>query len=141
MFMNITQEQIAELHRVYGEMTGLAVPLTQGNIFRWEAWCFHGFNLADLRLVVGFLKGKIKTGPKTIACLRFSNFIGNPEFFAEDLAEARAVGRRPVVDKGRREVLRVTGRETERKPEFRTAAQILAGEEAFKQFQALKAQL
>lgn len=141
LFMNLNQDQIQQLHQLYQQLTGLSVPLTMGRIFTWEAWGSSGYTSEDLRVVVSFLRGKIKGGRKTIACLRFSTFIGNPDFFGEDLAEARAVGRHTPMPEAKEEVLRATGRPTEPEPKCRSAAEILAAEKAFEAFRALKESL
>ena len=60
-------------------------------------------------------------------------------FFSKDLAETRALARRPRIDSSRAEALRATGRPSaEPPPGARSAADIIAGEKAFEQFRNLK---
>jgi len=119
-------------------MTGLEVPLTMQRMFMWERWLHEKLTIDDLQLVIEVLRRKIKAGKKTLACLKFTNLIGNTEFFTEDLAEARQLARLPKVDEERASVLRATGRPTYHDKPARTAAQVLADQEAFKAFRAFK---
>ena len=132
--MNHSEETIKELHGCYCRMTGLEVPLTMQRMFTWERWLHEKLTIDDLRLVIEVLRRKIKAGKKTLACLKFTNLIGNTEFFTEDLAEARQMARLPKVDEGRASVLRATGRPIHHDKPPRTAAQVVADEEAFKAF-------
>ena len=86
---------IRALHAIYESQTGLNNPLTMDKIFAWQAFLATGHTAEDLRVVVSALKSKIRRGQKTIGCFRFRWFIGNLEYFAEDLAEARALARVP----------------------------------------------
>lgn len=84
---------IRALHAIYESQTGLNNPLTMDKIFAWEAFRAAGHTAEDLRMVISALRAKIRRGQKTIGCFRFRWFIGNLEYFAEDLAEARALAR------------------------------------------------
>ncbi len=101
----------------------------------WEAFCLK-FSDEDLKIVVRFIKDKERMGKPTRS-LTFRNFISGPEsleFFEEDLCEARARNRATRVDTDRASVLRATGRsDTPEKP-VRSAADIMAGDAAFKEF-------
>ncbi len=133
-----TEPQIKELHACYGRMSGLEVPLTLGRMFQWEVFCKQGYNENDLRLVIEVLRRKIKVGPNTLACLKFSNLIGDIEKFQESLSEARAMSRLPKVDKSRESVLKATGRTTTKDTPPRTAEEVLRDSAAFKEFVKLK---
>lgn len=61
----------------------------------WREFIATGFTESDLTITVALLRFKIKRGHKTLSCLRFGNFIGNLEWFSEDLAEAKALARAP----------------------------------------------
>lgn len=97
----------------------------------WFEWIRAGFGEPELRLVVAHLQRKIRSGERRPECLKFSNLIGNPDFFEEDLAMARAVGRIQPVDRARADVMRATGRPVAT-PQQTTggavpAAQVIAG--------------
>jgi hypothetical protein len=137
--MNNEEKRINELHSIYQMLTGLSVPLSVGMHYAWGCWLLKGWNEDDLRLTIEFLRRKIKAGRKTLACFRFSSFIGNTDFFAEDLAEARALARNPVVDTGRAQALHSTGRAYEApQAKVRSAAQVMAGNEALKKLLELR---
>jgi hypothetical protein len=110
-------------------------------IFTWESWSLHGWGEKDLALAINHCRSKIRTGVRTIACMRFERFIGNAEYFEEDLAEARALSRVPKPDYGRQEVLRTTWRREPIPSNVRTPADILAGRQALADFVALKESL
>lgn len=132
---------IRALHKVYCDQTDLSVPLSMDRIFMWERWLVEGHTAQDLTTVVRFLKGKIKAGTKTFACLRFHYLIGNLEFFSEDLAEAKALARASKPEPARASVMRSTGREPEpTKQEARSLKEVLDSQ-AFKDFAALKKSL
>jgi hypothetical protein len=104
-------------------------------------FCKQGYNENDLRLVIEVLRRKIKVGPNTLACLKFSNLIGDIEKFQESLSEARAMSRLPKVDKSRESVLKATGRTTTKDTPPQTAEQVLRNSEAFKAFQEFRKSL
>ncbi len=135
----VDRTRIEPLHALYQAMSGLSVPLSVGMHYTWEAWMLRGFTDDDLRLTIEFLRRKIKEGRKTLACLRFSTFIGNTDYFAEDLAEARALSRRPPIDTGRREALRSSGREaTPPTPDAKPVRDVIAGNKALKELLRLR---
>jgi len=136
--MNHNEETIKELHGCYCRMSGLEVPLTMQRMFTWERWIHEKLTIDDLRLVIEVLRRKIKAGKKTLACLKFTNLIGNVEFFTEDLAEARQLARLPKSEPDKESVLRATGRPTHHDKPPRTAAQVLADQEAFRKFREFK---
>lgn len=105
----INQQSINSVHKVFVELTGMPLVLTMGRIFIYEQWLLQ-FTEADLRVVVPYIKKGIKSGRRQPGALKFSNLIENPERFEEDLSMARAESRRPLVDKGRGDALRATGR-------------------------------
>ena len=81
---------IEELHRCFVNLSGMDVPLNSWRTFQWEAWLAAGFTVADLMLVLAYLKTKIKFKERRIESLKFSNLIGNRDRWEEDLALARA---------------------------------------------------
>lgn len=137
----ITEEQILDLHGLYQTLTGLEVPLTFGRRYQWEVWALNGWNREDLAVTIEHLRKKIREGVKTIACFRFSTLIGNTEFFGEDLAEARALARRPKINPGRAQVLKATGRpEKIDPPPAKPARDVLAEAKALAEFRKWKEQ-
>lgn len=131
-----------ELHQIYMTETGLPNPFTMAKQFAWEAWMLHGYEVAELKMVIALLKKKISLGQKWDSALAFRNLIENEENFAEALAEAIARDRERAImpHAGRASVLRATGRE-ERSvpiPIARSAADILRGNEALKKFLATR---
>lgn len=136
----LNADAITKLHEKYCGLTGLRVPLTLGRIWNWEQWCLKGYSEADLEVTIQFLQQKIKANRKTISCLKFSNLIGNTEWFDEDLAEARAIARQPRTTP-REKILQATGRKEPEKVTCRSAADVLAGIRAFEEFKALRGAL
>lgn len=85
---------IPELHAAYVRLTGQPVEL---NPFREQQWCVwlgfrreNPFTASDLATVIAWLKGQIRKGERRPGALKFSNLIGNPDYFEEDLSLARS---------------------------------------------------
>lgn len=100
---------IQELHSAYCDSTKMSIELTMSRIFQWQAWQARGWGKAELRLVVQSLHRKIAAGKKWASALTFRRLIGDLEGFEEELADARALARRPRPG-AREAVLRATGR-------------------------------
>lgn len=109
---NVTPELLA-LHKVYVAITNRDMPMTMRMAFAWEDWVGHGFCESDLRLVVSHIKDLIKDNRRRPESFRFHNLIEDTDRFLEDLAEARALARKPKVDAGKAAVLRDSGRKAE----------------------------
>ena len=130
---------IAATHAVYCNITDRALLMTSRHLWAWEIWKAKGFTEDDLRLVVRHIKNLIKLNRRRPESFRFHLLVEDTDRFAEDLAEARAAARTPKTDYGRREVLKATGRATvSNENKTRTAAEIMAGNVAFKEFLKLK---
>lgn len=103
---------IEALHALYVRLTGMDVRLDMQREHIWWEWTRRGFVEADLQMVVAHLRRGIKAQRRQPGALKFSNLIGQPDFFEEDLAEAKAAARvfasRP--DEGREAALRASGR-------------------------------
>lgn len=136
----VTNTEIQQIHRVYCQATGFNLALDIAREQDWLLWLKRGFTADDLRLMVSHLRREIQAGRRNEGCLKFRNLIVNVDFFEEDLAELRARQRpRPAMDPAKASVLRATGRhDVEPTKDARSAADILAGEEAFKIFKGLK---
>lgn len=94
--------QIPELHALYGQLTGHVIAMNMDRERTWAEWLRYRrdtpFTADDLRAVITHLQAGIKAERRQPASLKFRNLIGQPDFFEEDLAEARAVKRpRPPV--------------------------------------------
>jgi hypothetical protein len=83
--------EIESLHRVYGEVTKEIVELTFDRERTWFEWMARKFTEVDLRMVVRHLNAGIKQGKRNDGALKFSNLVGRPDLFEEDLAAARKV--------------------------------------------------
>jgi hypothetical protein len=139
-----TRQRIIALHAIYIQLTGLTLPLDMHRESVWYEWQRRGHGERELRDVVAHIRQGIASQRRNPGALKFSNLIGQPDYFEEDLAEARAMARaRSARHQGAKAVaLRSTGREIcVQKTEARTAAEIIAAEKAFENFRALKGKL
>lgn len=130
------------MHTIYVQLTGLQIAWGASRRYAWEIFCLK-FSEDDLRLLVGFLKWKQSKRMPTRS-LNFRSLIAGPGSVAyaeEDIAEARATKRIPVVDAGKASVLKSTGRNDSVVATARSAADIIAGEAAFEKFRGLKKEL
>lgn len=125
--MNEDQKLISHLHSVYGDLTGIKMPLRFEFIFMWERWVFEGFTEDDLRVCVAYIKRRIKEGKRQRESLMMRNLIANVSNFEEDngmaRAELRVFSNRPNQQK--ESVLKATGRKTESIKPTESANQIL----------------
>jgi hypothetical protein len=86
-------QDLKPLHDEYCARTGMDIAMNFTRERVWREWL--GFNrdkpftLDDLKLVIAYLRTKIRTGDRNEGALKFSNIIGSPDFFEEDLALAR----------------------------------------------------
>ncbi len=130
---------LASIYAIYCNITERALLMTSRHLWAWEIWKAKGFTEDDLRLVVCHIKNLIKLNRRRPESFRFHLLVEDTDRFAEDLAEARAAARIPKMDYGKREVLRETGRAiVQNENKTRTAAEIMAGDAAFKEFLKLK---
>jgi hypothetical protein len=133
---------IQELHRLYVELTGMALRLDMAREQEWVTWIQAGHTAEDLRLVVAHLKRGIREGERRPGALKFRNLIGQVDYFEEDLAMAKALARKAHVDSGRAAVLRATGRPAAApSQEARQVGDVMAAEKAFEDFKRLKEML
>ena len=94
--MSSARQQIESLHAAYQALTGHSIFLNMTREMEWFAWLRFRrppFTEEDLRLVVAHLKRGIQSQKRNPGALKFSNLIGSPDFFEEDLSEARARSR------------------------------------------------
>lgn len=87
-------EQIKQLHVEYCSRTGFEILLNMARENTWKDWLFYNreqpFTVEDLKLVIAFLRSKIRANERNEGSLRFRNLIGNPDYFEEDLEQAKA---------------------------------------------------
>ena len=130
-----TSQRIASLHALYGQLTGLIIPLDMQRESMWFEWQRRGHGEPELREVVAHLRRGIREQKRNPGALKFRNLIGMPDYFEEDLAEARASRRsfqaRPQGQLA--QVLKSTGRDTHPKGEVKSIAEIVQSP-AFEQF-------
>lgn len=94
--MSPVRQQIEALHELYVAQTRHAIflnPDRERTWFEWLRFRQPPFTADDLRLVIEKLKRGIKDGSRNAGALKFRNLIGQPDYFEEDLAEARAQSR------------------------------------------------
>ena len=87
------RQQIEQLHTLYAALTGMQILLTSDRERVWFEWQRGGFVQDDLRLVVRLIRSGIQEGKRNAGALKFSNLIGMPDRFEEDLALAKSAQR------------------------------------------------
>lgn len=132
--MNHT-ETIKRLHAMYQQLTGWDLPLSLGRMFTWERWIFMGWREPELQLVIEFIKQRIKEQRRRTESLRFENLVRDTERFSEDLAEARALARRPKPTP-RQAALASIGKREPEPATCKTPGQVMAESKAFEAFRA-----
>jgi hypothetical protein len=141
-------ESIANLHTAFVRLTGQDIALSMFREGQWATWLGFRreapFTIADLAEVVSYLRREIRAGNRRAGALKFSNLIGNPDYFEEDLSLARSISRvRPAPDRTVR-VPQPDGSATERRlpgdgaaAATRKAGEVIASP-AFQNFLKLK---
>lgn len=131
--------QLSALHQVYCLMTGRELAMTTKHMWAWEIFLARGFTAVDMRMVIIHIQKLIKADRRRPESFRFHNLVENLDRFAEDLAESKALYRRPAMDPGKASVLRSIGKPTaQNEATVRSAAQILAADQALAEFRRLK---
>lgn len=96
------EAQVVALHERYTARTGFDLTLNVDRQRIWREWiAFGNFSGDDLALVVGYLRAHIARGERNDGALKFSNLIGKPDTFEEDLALAKK-WRKPAAPASRR---------------------------------------
>lgn len=132
--------RINAMHKLYSDLSGLPVQLTMSRIWAWQAWLTHGWNEADLRLVIAHLHKRTPSAPVWAKMnLMFTKFIADPVNFEELLQEARAIARVPRFDPGKAQVLRDTHRSDKPDPSKpKSAETVMKESEALKKLLELR---
>lgn len=79
---------VKDLHTTYVTLTEQKIMYNFARENSWREWCTWGnwtWTCEDLSRVIVYLQSKIKTGDRNVGALRFSNLIGQPDKFEEDL--------------------------------------------------------
>ncbi len=88
---------IQRLHQVYVKLTGLNLSFHMGHESTWREWIAfrrgEPFTEADLRFVLLHLKRGIQNGERNMGSLKFSNLIGQPDMFEQDLLQYQSLAR------------------------------------------------
>jgi hypothetical protein len=142
-------QRIMELHGLYVQLTGFEIRLDAGRDGDWFRWLKAGFTEDDLKIMVCHLRKAILHKSRNAGAMKFRNLIGNVDYFEEDLAEAKAAMRKPVVNQARASVLEASGRPadwkpmtddrgqmTEKKPDAKPVSEVI--EKQFEEFRKLK---
>lgn len=139
--MESVNADVNALHQRYLALTQSNWPtLSYNRECAWLNYLKRGLTAEHLQLVILHLKMRIRAQVRHPECLKFSNLFGDEDAldrFEEELGQAEVAMRRKPADPERVSVLRATFREEPSRP-ARSAAQIMAEDQAFRQFQAEK---
>lgn len=90
--MDVPQE-IKDFHAVFEQLSGTKFTLDFCRMDAWRQFISYRrdepYTHDDLRIVWRFLRKQIIAGKRNAGALKFRNMIQNPDYFEEDLAEAR----------------------------------------------------
>lgn len=117
------------MHEAYCQASGFVLPLDAAREMQWfEVWR-RGIRASDIASLIGYMKWK-KRKERPVRSIVFRNFVGNPDYLEEDVAEMRARQRSTPMQRQERTeraaVLRTSGREpVQAPPAAKTAEQIL----------------
>lgn len=112
------------MHALYCRLCNYKIPWSVSRLYAWELFCLN-FTEADLIALIHHVRSKGKRGRSLI----FRSLIAGPasiDFAIEDLQEARAESRKPLVNHARASVLRATGRNEEHTSKARHVSEIIA---------------
>ncbi len=101
------EQRIRELHQLYCDRTGHEeIEFNDLRLRQWHEWLHfrkqRPFTADDLIRVIGHIRQGIHKGERNEGALKFTNLIGNPDKFEEDLSLAMgAMKARQAADKFR----------------------------------------
>lgn len=81
-------QEITQAHVLYQELTAQKLSLRFDRERLWYEWFRDGFDLEDLRWVIGYLQREIRERRRNVGALKLSNLL-QPDRFEEDLAISR----------------------------------------------------
>ena len=79
---------VKDLHATYVARSGYEIALNMQRENGWREWCQFGdwkWTVEDLARVIVYLQAQIREAKRNTGALRFSNLIGQPDKFEEDL--------------------------------------------------------
>lgn len=79
---------VKELHTCYVKHSEQKIAYNLARENAWRDWCAWGnweWTCDDLARVINYLLAEIKTGKRNLGALKFSNLVGRPDNFEEDL--------------------------------------------------------
>jgi len=123
------QTEIAAMHEAYCRESGMRLPLDAAREIQWWEPYRRGIRAADIADLIRWMRWK-KKNDQPCRSLVFRNFVGNPDFMEEDLAEhrsrRRAAPSKAAQESERASVLRSSGRPAAPEPPAgRPAATVL----------------
>ena len=90
--MKSASTTVNELHALYCSMTGFEIELNFTRERIWGEWLAYRrnkpFDENDLRRVIGYIRQGIRKDERREGALKFTNLIGSPDRFEEDLSLA-----------------------------------------------------
>ncbi|MFO1461236.1 MAG: hypothetical protein U1G08_17770 [Verrucomicrobiota bacterium] len=124
-----TQIEIEAMHAAYCSASGMPLAFDRAREMQWFEVYRRGIRAADITALIRWMIWK-KKNDQPVRSLVFRNFVGNPDFLEEDLAELRARQRSRRAEKAtqtdRAAVLRASGRPAAPEPPAgRPAAAVL----------------
>lgn len=124
-----TQIEIEAMHAAYCSASGMPLPFDRAREMQWFEVYRRGIRAADITALIRWMKWK-KSVDQPVRSLVFRNFVGNPDYLEEDLAELRARQRSRKAERAtetdRTAVLRASGRPAATEPPAgRPAAAVL----------------
>jgi hypothetical protein len=78
------RQHILQAHQLYCQLTGQQVRLDMLRERQWFELLRQGFNLEQVRRVIGYLQREIREGRRNVGALKLSNLL-QPDRFEEDL--------------------------------------------------------
>ena len=89
------EEKIRQAHELYQQLTGQRLALHLERQRQWALLLAQGYELDDLRRVIGYLQKEIRAAHRNVGALKLSNLL-QLERFEEDLAISRVALRPPA---------------------------------------------
>lgn len=126
-------QQTEELHNIYCRLTGLQIKYSMYSHWIFERFLAEGFTRDDLELTIRYVNRLIKQGQRKIEAFKLRYFIEDLAGFADNLAIARATSRIKPLCANKVAVLKATGRIEQDEDGVKSAAQVIAGDEALKE--------
>lgn len=90
-------QRVKDLHACYEARTGYVIAYNMTRENMWKEWCSFGgwaWTCEDLTRVIGYLRAQIRNDKRNDGALKFTNLIGMPDKFEEDLNLAREASKR-----------------------------------------------